>query len=545
MKKKGKIINFVLIFALITIMFPIQKNDITAIQSTIDYKVKPMALTDSESIIITHDDNFSSYPLISGDGSALTPYRIENLNITSAINETAIKIHHTTKHFIIKNCYLRTLKRGIDIFNVTQGTAQIVDNIIEGIQIDGGGIKIISTNSTFIANNTIINPEHGPMAIYFTGIYLSQAHHTFVFNNTANDAEGYSVLFYLYGYESDFLTIANNTGPNLYQGFKLWFCSNAAIANNTFSTMGIGIEFDICPDSMIDNNYIESSGMAISIYYSPSNITNNIIFYSGIRIWESDPTVYRLYKVENNKINNKDYSFFVDIPDLIIDQGTYAQIFLYNCHNALIENLEFNIPTLDIFAVACNFLNITNNVFDCESYNQYGIKDIYLRLCQNASISYNYHHLSGDALYLDISHNCSFSHNIVYDIGGDGVRLHYSNSTEISYNLFQDFGASVNIDYESYHNVIHHNTFWNSPARDDCSLNIWYDINTMEGNYWWDYSGSGNYTIPGSAKANDTYPLGTPPVPIIVEFQQNLNYTLILLLIPLIVVIPYIRKRKK
>ena len=542
---KGKIISLVLNFSLITIFLPFPDNNITAIQSTQNYKIKLKDLTPSGPIIITHDDNFSLYTL-PGAGSEISPYRIENLNITSTIDETAIKIYHTTKHFLIKNCYLRTLKKGITIFNVTQGTAQIVDNTIEGIQIDGTAIKIDSTNSTFIANNTILNPEHGPLAIYFMGIRLSYAHHTIVFNNTAYDVEVYSVLYYLYGYESDYVTIANNTGPNLYQGFKLRLCPNAVIANNTITQMWGGIEFDTCPDSMIDNNYVDSTNdMTIDIYNSPSNITNNILFNGGIKTWESDHTMYRLYIVENNKINNKDYSFFVDEPDLIIDQGMYAQIFLYNCHNALIENLEFNIPTLDIYAVACNFLNITNNVFDSEYYNQYGIKDIYLRLCQNASISYNYHHLSGDALHLYNSHNCSFSNNIVYDIGGDGVLLDYSNSTEIAYNLFQDFGSGVNIDLESYHNVIHHNTFWNSPARDDCSLNIWYDITTMEGNYWSDYSGSGNYTILGSARANDTYPLLIPPISIIPEFHQNLHFSLLLFLVPLVVVIPYIRKRKK
>ncbi|GAH56561.1 unnamed protein product, partial [marine sediment metagenome] len=88
-------------------------------------------------------------------------------------------------------------------------------------------------------------------------------------------------------------------------------------------------------------------------------------------------------------------------------------------------------------------------------------------------------------------------------------------------------------------------TFDYCSAYDDGVNNIWYDPVTQEGNYWWDYSGTGNYTIPGSARSNDTYPLSTPPVDIIAEFHQNLKYSLLLLFIPLIIAISYKRKRKK
>ena len=249
--------------------------------------------------------------------------------------------------------------------------------------------------------------------------------------------------------------------------------------------------------------------------------------------------------VENNKIDNLDFGFFVDTADLIFDQSTFAQIFLYNCTNAKIKNIEFNIPIQHIHAVSCNFINITNNVFDCEIYSSYGMGAIYLILCQNASVSYNYYHLSGDALYLDNSHNCSFYNNTIYDIGAQGVNLYYSNSSKIYYNLFQWAGSGVYIEIGSHHNVIHHNTFWTGQGTDDSSLNVWYDITTMEGNYWSDWSGIGPYEIPGNAGAEDPFPLSTPPVPQITEYVQN-NLIYLITILSSIILIPYITiKRKK
>ena len=543
MKMKGKIISIVLILSLISIFVPIQDSQIIAKSSTKDYQFNLQSLTSSDPIVITHDDNFTDYTLV-GDGSIATPYRIESLNITSTTNETAIKIHHTTKYFIIKNCYLRTLKYGINLFNVSTGTAQIVDNAIEGIEIStGAGIHIKSTNSSFIANNTFLYPEH-------TGTYsayLWWAHHTTVFNNTALDYPVYSLLHYIGGFESVSLTIINNTGTNILKGFDLYKCPETVIANNTLyiEYASLAITLDGCPNTMIDNNYLDcDSGSAISVTNSPANITNNILFDAGIYIREFDHTEYRKYKVENNKINNKDFGFFVDIPDIVLDNLEFSQIFLYNCNNAELVNLEFNIPLLHIYAVDCNFLNITSNVFDCEIYYTYGPGDIILRFCQNASVSNNYHHLSGDALYLDNSHNSSFNHNIVYDTGGNGVTLDTSNSSEISYNLFQYAGSGVLIDWNSHHNVIHHNTFIYCPGRDDSSLNVWYDITTMEGNYWSVHSGTGPYVIPGSAGAEDLFPLSTPPVPQISEHNQNKMIYLITTLLS-IILIPYISKKRK
>ena len=52
------------------------------------------------------------------------------------------------------------------------------------------------------------------------------------------------------------------------------------------------------------------------------------------------------------------------------------------------------------------------------------------------------------------------------------------------------------------------NNYWGeSQARDTGVGNVWYDVSTMEGNFWSDWSGYGTYSIEGSAENEDIYPM--------------------------------------
>lgn len=537
MKIKGKTIGLVLIFSLITIFLPLSYNNIKATQSSKVYNILPMALTDSGPIIITHDDNFTLYPEITGDGSALTPYRIEELNITTPDDEISIKITGTTKHFIIKNCYIRPKTTGIYLDNVAPATSQIVDNTMEGSLVDNGDyIEIRHTNSTFIANNTFQYPEESTCAIN-----LDNAHHIAVFNNTIVDVYPDAKMMYVSGYECDYLTITNNTGINVQRGFVMTYCPFSIIANNTLTNVWGGIEFHTCPNAMIDNNYFDSEGyMAIDLWKSPSNITNNKVFNAGIRPSEEDNKEFRKYKVENNKINNKDYGFFIDTPNLILDTGSYVQILALNCSKIFIENYNNDDINQAIKLVECSEATVTDSLFTNCAYT-----GLLFHTCTDSKmINCDFIDCEQGA-YLWYSLYANMSYNTFHGNFFEALMLGHSHNNSITYNLFQEGNDGVSIGGDSTNNSIHHNTFYWSYARDDGENNTWYDPVSQEGNYWYDYSGSGNYTIPGSARANDTYPLGAPPVDIIPEFQFDMNYSLFLLLIPLIVIVPYLRKRKK
>jgi parallel beta-helix repeat protein len=95
--------------------------------------------------------------------------------------------------------------------------------------------------------------------------------------------------------------------------------------------------------------------------------------------------------------------------------------------------------------------------------------------------------------YYGVNANASLNgvitQNIVYENDYDGIGLLDSNSCRITENLVMDntfFGIWID---SSYYNAIYHNNVINNwdQASSNSALNTW--NNTVEGNYWGDYTG--------------------------------------------------------
>lgn len=107
-----------------------------------------------------------------------------------------------------------------------------------------------------------------------------------------------------------------------------------------------------------------------------------------------------------------------------------------------------------------------------------------------------------------------------------GIFLENSDFCVVTYNLLEEdewFGVFLDSDCDE--NIIHHNNFVAnnlgcvfdiaSQACDHGTANIWYDTETLEGNYWDSWSGTGSYSIGGESGASDPFPqneLLSPPV---------------------------------
>jgi parallel beta-helix repeat protein len=247
-----------------------------------------------------------------------------------------------------------------------------------------------------------------------------------------------------------------------------------------------------------------------------------------------------LYRVENNQVGGKDFGYFLDTPDITIDSNIYAQIFALNCSNMNIANIDVNDVSFAVFIRDCMSPKITNCKF---SYSFYPA--VFLENCSSSHLTDNYFSNCEQGVSLYYSDDSILMYNTFIYQFFEALAIDRTNNVSITYNLFQEGNGGVELYQYTANNSIHHNTFQNCYAYDDGDSNTWYDPVAQEGNYWWDYSGSGNYTIWGSARANDTYPLNAPPVPIIPEFEDVFGFTYLLLLIPVIVLIPYMRKRKK
>jgi parallel beta-helix repeat protein len=161
---------------------------------------------DSGLIQITSDEEFA-LRAHSGDGTVDNPYIIEGLNISHRAR--SIDIINTTVHFVIRNCYLRTLT---------------------GVPIEG--IYMNSVDNGIIENNIIIASSHG--------ISIARSSKCSVENNTIYNAqEGVSIDF------SSNFTISNNRIYKNLAGVEIEYSQDGVIVGNTiFSNRNGGIRLD-------------------------------------------------------------------------------------------------------------------------------------------------------------------------------------------------------------------------------------------------------------------------------------------------------------
>jgi parallel beta-helix repeat protein len=116
----------------------------------------------------------------------------------------------------------------------------------------------------------------------------------------------------------------------------------------------------------------------------------------------------------------------------------------------------------------------------------------------------------GDGVYLVSSSNSIIIGNSIGHCAASGISLSGSSINNISGNtLIQNSMFQIELDGTSFSNAIAANVIFKggmlATARDNGAFNDW------DGNWWSDYSGSGQYSIEGSAHAVDHYPLGYIP----------------------------------
>ena len=180
--------------------------------------------------------------------------------------------------------------------------------------------------------------------------------------------------------------------------------------------------------------------------------------------------------------------FFIIRNCYVADNYGYG-IYLKDIANAtakIMNNVVINHQISGIGLRNCNYVEISNNTI---IENNYGI-DLYESV--NNTITYN-----------------SLSKNINGIIFSD-----YSSQNTVLYNMFENSTSWGMIIFDfSNNNTIHHNNFLDnnfggiSQAYDNSSFNLWYEQLTMEGNFWSEKTGPGNYSIAGSAGSVDLYPL--------------------------------------
>ena len=491
-------------------------------------------------INIDSDDDFgtSGYDFL-GIGLISDPYRIANLSITAGV-DYGIKISGTSVYFVIENCYIEGsigTAHGISILNIPPGR-------------------------TFIKNNTCVN--------WIYGIYLQQSEQSIIRNNTIIDSA---------------------------QGIWSDNSHQSIIEYNTCSNTMVGIASVNDNNIVINGNTLQDNLVGLSVYNVPtSNVSNNVLINNGLYLAISSEDDYLTLTFFNNTANNLPITLMVNIEDTNIEASNHGQLILINCTNVVVDTMN---PFSTIFGVhqfyctGCTItqLNCMNNLY-CILAKHSPETTVDNNVCSNTYFNPGDLNIDGFGIHIYYSNKSVVENNECKNYEA-GIYVSKSFDVEIRSNTFKEnemgiatwtsdltirnniiqdndegiviyagstLGSNIIIKYNtikqnllygvtlngnSQNNIMHHNNFEDnnlggtSQALDDGTNNIWYDDTVEEGNFWSDWSGSGPYSIDGTAGSVDPHPLSSSSVP---EFN-SWSLFILLSLIP-ILVLPIVRKKK-
>ncbi|MHA1779208.1 MAG: NosD domain-containing protein [Candidatus Heimdallarchaeaceae archaeon] len=409
-------------------------------------------LINHDPISITSNDDFAAFP---GSGTIFDPYIIEGYKISVNGGTYGIYIAHTTKYFIIRNCYVElAADSAIYISDIGLGTA-------------------------IITNNTCSTTTDG-----MNGIYVEYADSSIISNNICNNNYfGINVQY------SDFCTITNNTCPDNDIGINVVFSDSATITYNTCTNSEKGIDLEMS-SATVTNNIITNNDHGIYISSSPSTISNNTFLGCGITLAAGPGNFNEEYTIENNSVNGKVLGYYVNLKNAIFDQPNYyGQLIFANCSNITIANQNLINCTNSISIVHSSDISISNNT--C-GYNGYA--GVYVSYSDNISIINNTCKNSKFGIWALVSTNLAVARNILLYNSKRGIYLEGCGDYLLYYNIFIDNNAEgLSQAYDD-----------NIPG---FIFGYWYNPKTKEGNYWNDWNGTGRYYLDGSAGSFDQYPM--------------------------------------
>lgn len=426
----------------------------------------------SERIIISNNwSDAKDVGICSGSGTFSDPYMIKDLVIDGGGSGTGILIGSKKVYFRIENCTIYNCESGIRL--------------------------ALSCNGTLLKNNCSYND---------IGIYL----------DGWTDLTHWSWEQYLYFYCMN-NTLTNNTINNNGQyGVYMRNSDNNSILGNNINQNEYGIYFDYYNDNntIISNSLIKNKQHGI---FSRSPNCGNVIkqnymiscgFYFD-EYTRYEPFLYNLID-STNLVNNGHLYFYANSTDLDDEQFFNAgQIFLVNCSNSAISNLDLSDGSVSISLFDCENISILHN--NLSSNSLYGI---YADECnkitiKNNSINFNYEGLrllyfnNSMVLYNTISknlvygicitfgYNNSFANNkFTRNSWGFRLGLYNNNNNTISRNIFKDnINYGIHMTTGNLFNLFYENFFMNNTIHAyDSNLNTKWN-NSKIGNYWDDYNG--------------------------------------------------------
>ena len=403
--------------------------------------------------------------ICTGSGTFSNPYLIKDLIIDGGGTGIGIFIEESKNYYFkIENCTIFNCTTGIKFELVNNGTLYRNNCSFnnDGISVDvpflfPPGSEIYNKNNTILENIANNNNE--------IGIYLGPfCNNSKIIGNTVNN---------------------NNYGISLLGGNS----HNNIIKGNIINRNHIGIQLvSNGQNSNISNNILyNNEDSAIAFLNLGYNLTGNLMKGSGLALGSASIEGLSLLKIDtSNLVNSKHIYYYVNKSNLkqedFFDAG---QIFLINCHNSTIANVDVSYSTVGISLFHSN--NIT--VIDTNSSNnKYGVR------LSNTNNSYIIRNILNEN-YEGIQIEGGGKNNTIYDNNIEknifGIFLHFFNSfSKIYENVISgNLGIGLYLEGGSNDNTIFLNFFRSNGLHvGDKGLNNNWN-NSEIGNYWDNYTG--------------------------------------------------------
>ncbi|MFQ5980581.1 MAG: nitrous oxide reductase family maturation protein NosD [Candidatus Heimdallarchaeota archaeon] len=263
-----------------------------------------VAYTPHDPISIDGNSDFNAQAIAeewSGDGTAVTPYVIEALEITGPPDTDLITIGNTDVHFQIRRSLIVGGGRGVVLANVTNGDFlgnSVTDN-------DVSGISLSNSRDNALINNTVVNTGA-------FGIFLENSRACILSGNTVASSSLEGIALHSSG--KNFLT--NNRVTNS-SGSGIWVnnSGNCTLTKNTIIASGDGVSVDQSENSTLTSNMIALNGAdGIDLHGSGNSIlTNNTVSDNndaGFNIWNSSNSI-----LTGNTAQNNSWGFMLDVSN--------------------------------------------------------------------------------------------------------------------------------------------------------------------------------------------------------------------------------------
>jgi parallel beta-helix repeat protein len=458
-----------------------------------------------------------------GNGSESNPFIIEGLNITDF--DSCISIIGTTAHFIIRNCFLRSI----------------------------GGFSGFAVNFQDVSNGTVEdctlasfgwwNPEGGDVVTSGIGANVQESKScSFSRNNICNNGDGFRI-----DWSTDLEVLDNSVYDNRF-GLHISNTNYSVFEKNQFFANREGIWIDSIDSCRFVNQTISSERTGMLIRFSRNlTLVDNSFTGCGIRFWGTRDTADLNHIIEGNFVNGRPIEYLFSRSDIMINGEIFGQIILAECNNVTLfgasaRNATVGIQLID--SIGCIVTNSSSednkwegiyllSCYDCVIMNNTVLRNKYgvrVEGCEGLLIESNAFHSNFRSVDAYESKQCQIKENGIYNSSYCGIKISHSNGMTLNLNriinstigirvLYSDqilikenivydcSGIGIDLGYETILIRIYYNLVgWNAiNACDDGSSNIW-DDGINQGNNWTDYCGEGWYAISGEAGSYDRYP---------------------------------------